>query len=258
MIVMKFGGTSVGSKERFEQVFALVSKAREEDGPPLVVVSAMSGVTNALIEAANLAVARDLEGAMAQVAMIRQKHIDAVQGLLSAERATELLAELNVHLSELESVLTGVSYLGELSKRSVDAVSSIGELLSSRVLAEYAANRGMKTQWLDARKIVITDDTHGKANPQWQEIEKRAQDTIVKAIAAGYTVITQGFIGSTPAGITTTLGRGGSDYSASILGVASNAKCIEIWTDVDGMMTCDPRIVPAARLITQVTFQEAS
>lgn len=101
MIVMKFGGTSVGSKERFEQVFALVSKAREEDGPPLVVVSAMSGVTNALIEAANLAVARNLEGAMAQVAMIRQKHIDAVHGLLSAERATELLAELNVHLSEL-------------------------------------------------------------------------------------------------------------------------------------------------------------
>lgn len=258
MIVMKFGGTSVGSKERFEQVFALVSKAKQEDGPPLVVVSAMSGVTNALIDAANLAVARNLDGAMAQVEMIRQKHIDAVQGLLSAEKAKQLLEELNVHLTELESVLKGVSYLGELSKRSVDAVSSMGELLSSRVLAEYAEHRGLKTKWLDARKIVITDETFGKANPQWQEIEKRAKETISKAVAEGYTVITQGFIGSTSGGITTTLGRGGSDYSASILGVASGAKCIEIWTDVDGMMTCDPRIVPAARLITQVTFQEAS
>lgn len=257
MIVMKFGGTSVGSKERFEQVFALVSKAKQEDAP-LVVVSAMSGVTNALIEAANLAVARNLEGAMAQVAMIRQKHIDAVKGLLSEDKAGKLLSELNELLNELESVLTGVSYLGELSKRSVDAVSAMGELLSSRVLAEYAEHRGLKTKWLDARKIMITDDSFGKANPQWAEIEKRAKEIISPAIADGFTVITQGFIGSTASGITTTLGRGGSDYSASIFGVACGAKCIEIWTDVDGMMTSDPRIVPAARLISRVTFQEAS
>lgn len=257
MIVMKFGGTSVGSKERFEQVYSLVSRAREEDGPPLVVVSAMSGVTNALIEAANLAVRRDLEGALAQIEMVRNKHIDAVKGLLNQGRADELLADLNLHLTELDSVLRGINYLGELSKRSIDAVSSVGELLSSRVLAEYAEHRGMNVKWLDARRIVITDDNYGKANPDWKEIETRAAE-LKKITKDGYTVITQGFIGSTIDGITTTLGRGGSDYSASIIGVSAGAKRIEIWTDVDGMMTADPRIVPKAQPISEVSFQEAS
>lgn len=258
MIVMKFGGTSVGSKERFEQVFALISKTKENDGPPLVVVSAMSSVTNALIEAANLAVRRNLDGALAQIEMIRQKHIDAVKGLLSAEKAQALLADLNIHLQELESVLRGINYLGELSKRSLDVVSSIGELLSSRVLAEYASSRGLKVQWVDARQVLITDDTFGKANPLWAEVETRAKKIIGQAVKDGFTVISQGFIGSTIDGVTTTLGRGGSDYSASILGVAADASRIEIWTDVDGMMTCDPRIVPAAKVIAQVTFQEAA
>ncbi len=256
MIVMKFGGTSVGSKERFEQVYELIERALKS-APPLVVVSAMSGVTNALIEAANLAVRRDLEGALKQIEMVRTKHIDAVKGLLSKEKADELLADLNEHLTELESVLRGINFLGELSKRSIDAVSSVGELLSSRVLAEYAESRGMKVKWLDARKLVITDDNFGKANPMWEEIDKRAKE-IAALSKQGYTVITQGFIGSTKDGITTTLGRGGSDYSASILGVAAGAQTIEIWTDVDGMMTADPRIVPNAQPISEVSFQEAS
>lgn len=123
----------------------------------------MSGVTNALIEAANLAVRRNLDGALEQIEMVRQKHISAIQGLLSKDKVDELLQYLNEHLAELESVLRGINYLGELSKRSVDAVSSVGELLSSRVLAEYAESRGMKVRWLDARKIVITDN-FGKAN----------------------------------------------------------------------------------------------
>ncbi|MBK7842027.1 MAG: aspartate kinase [Candidatus Obscuribacter sp.] len=257
MIVMKFGGTSVGSQERFEQVYGLIENAGKKDAPPLVVVSAMSGVTNALIEAANLAVRRNLDGALEQIEMVRQKHISAIQGLLSKDKVDELLQYLNEHLAELESVLRGINYLGELSKRSVDAVSSVGELLSSRVLAEYAESRGMKVRWLDARKIVITDDTFGKANPDWAEIDNRAAE--IKALnKQGFTVITQGFIGSTHDGVTTTLGRGGSDYSASIIGVAAGASIIEIWTDVDGMMTADPRVVKNARPISEVSFQEAS
>ncbi|MBL0185090.1 MAG: lysine-sensitive aspartokinase 3 [Candidatus Obscuribacter sp.] len=257
MIVMKFGGTSVGSQERFEQVYGLIENAGKKDAPPLVVVSAMSGVTNALIEAANLAVRRNLDGALEQIEMVRQKYISAIQGLLSKDKVDELLQYLNEHLAELESVLRGINYLGELSKRSVDAVSSVGELLSSRVLAEYAESRGMKVRWLDARKIVITDDNFGKANPDWAEIDNRAAE--IKALnKQGFTVITQGFIGSTHDGVTTTLGRGGSDYSASIIGVAAGASIIEIWTDVDGMMTADPRVVKNARPISEVSFQEAS
>jgi aspartate kinase len=258
MIVMKFGGTSVGSKVRFEQVFALISNATAKEGPPLVVVSAMSGVTNALIEAADLAVKRNLDGALAQIDMIRKKHIEAVQGLFSKERADALLADLNGLLAEIDSVLRGINYLGELSKRSIDAVSALGELLSSRVLAEYAENQGMKVKWLDARQLMITDDNFGKAGPLLEEIGKRATRVIPQLVKDGFTVITQGFIGSTIDGVTTTLGRGGSDYSASLLGVAAGASCIEIWTDVDGMMTADPRIVPAAQMVSHVSFQEAS
>jgi len=258
MIVMKFGGTSVGSKVRFEQVFGLISDAKAKEGPPLVVVSAMSGVTNALIEAADLAVKRNLDGALAQVDMIRKKHIEAVQGLFSKERADALLADLNLLLGEIDSVLRGINLLGELSRRSIDAVSSMGELLSSRVLAEYASNQGLKVKWVDARQLMITDDNFGKAGPLWDEITRRATDVIPKLVKDGFTVITQGFIGSTIDGVTTTLGRGGSDYSASILGVASGASCIEIWTDVDGMMTADPRVVPAAKMVSHVSFQEAS
>jgi len=259
MIVMKFGGTSVGGAERMEQVVELVAGVAAHKPNPVVVLSAMSGVTNSLIAGAELAVARDLSGALAHVRQVREKHEEAISALFGdSAAARELRQHIDERLDELEILYKGVSYLGELTKRSLDTVSGVGELLSSRIVAALANARGLKSQWVDARQIVLTDDSFGKAAPLWKEVGQRAKNAYKRCAADGDTLITQGFIGSTISGANTTLGRGGSDYSASILGVVLDADEIQIWTDVDGMMTADPRIVPGARVLPEVSFQEAS
>jgi aspartate kinase len=229
------------------------------DPQKVVVLSAMSGVTNALIQGAELAVERRLDEALVQLEHVRNKHLVAVEELFgSLANCPALVEELKGRLEELEILYKGINYLGELSKRSMDAVSGIGELLSSRIVAFLAENQGKQCVWLDARQFIITDEHFGKANPLWQEISARSKAVIGPVLEQGQVAITQGFIGRTAAGANTTLGRGGSDYSASILGVALEATEIQIWTDVDGMMTADPRVVPEARVIPEVSFQEAS
>ena len=262
MLVMKFGGTSVGSAERMQDVLSIVKKAKSNNkgAAPLVVLSAMSGVTNSLVKAADRAVARDLKAALAEVQSIRQKHDEAIDQALGddAAFAKKVKQSLDSHFDELEVILKGVSYLGELSKRSVDAISGMGELLSSKVVAAIAEHEGTPSTWVDAREVMVTDDTFGRAMPLSEEIEKNAQSKMAKSAKDGKIVITQGFIGATEKGITTTLGRGGSDYSAAIFGAALKADEIQIWTDVDGMMTSDPRLVPEAEVISEVGFQEAA
>jgi len=262
MLVMKFGGTSVGSAERMQDVLSIVKKAKtDHKGPaPLVVLSAMSGVTNSLIKAADKAVARDLKSALAEVQSVRKKHDDAIDQALGkdANLAEKVKRNLDPHFEELEVILKGVSYLGELSKRSVDAISGMGEVLSSKVVAAIAEHEGTASIWVDAREVMVTDDTFGKAIPLDENIKKKASEKIAKPSKDGKVVITQGFIGATEKGITTTLGRGGSDYSAAIFGAALKADEIQIWTDVDGMMTSDPRLVPEAEVINEVGFQEAA
>lgn len=259
MLVMKFGGTSVGSAERMEQIIALTSDAKRIKTAPVVVLSAMSGVTNMLIDGANTALKRDLKGALDKVDAIRAKHLEAIEKLFSDKTTRErLLTEIDTRLDELRVLYKGVSYIGELSKRSLDTISGIGELLSSRIVAELAAARGVKSVWLDARDFVVTDDEFGRATPLWDKVDELCNRLLLPVLKEGRTIFTQGFIGSTTDGVSTTLGRGGSDYSASIIGAAIGAEEIQIWTDVDGMLSADPRVVPDARLLKEVSFQEAS
>ncbi|MBZ0187252.1 MAG: aspartate kinase, partial [Candidatus Obscuribacterales bacterium] len=161
-------------------------------------------------------------------------------------------------LYDLDILYRGVSYLAELTRRSLDMISSFGEILSSKILSAYLNDRGIKTTWLDARTFLITDGAFGKAAPLMETTKSKTSGAVMPEVAAGRVVVTQGFIGATSEGVTTTLGRGGSDYSAAIIGVACDAKEIQIWTDVDGMLTADPRVVPDATIIEQVTFNEAS
>ncbi len=258
MLVMKFGGTSVGSAERMGQVLQIVA-SQTSTQPGVVVLSAMAGVTNALIDAANLALDRKLDQAMAKIEWMRAKHIEAVAELFAdMQQITELEVELDARLEELKVLYKGVAYLGELSRRSLDAISGVGELLSSAILARYARVKGMNAVWIDARSFVITTEEFGKGQPLTEEILAAARVHVLPHLQAGATVFTQGFIGATKSGASTTLGRGGSDYSASIIGVAVAASEIQIWTDVDGMLSADPRVVPSAHLLPEVSFQEAS
>ncbi len=256
---MKFGGTSVGSAERMQQVVDLVVRAQKDGKKPVVVLSAMSGITNLLIEAAEKAVKRDLDGALNVISKIQAKHEEAINVLFQdPAQKSGLLAELKEKLDELVILYKGVSYLGELSKRSLDAISGFGELLSSRIVAALSNARGVPATWLDARHMVITDDGFGRARPLWEKLTPLCQKAVSAVLEENKVVITQGFIGSTADGINTTLGRGGSDYSASIIGVAIDSEEIQIWTDVDGMMSADPRVVKEAKVLPAVSFHEAS
>jgi aspartate kinase len=259
MIVMKFGGTSVGDAQRMEQVLQLAATASERGDLPILVISAMAGITNALIDGAKRAVQRDLTGALAQIEFIRTKHVETVTTLFGQDPVAEqLLRDIEARMEELGILYKGINYLGELTKRSLDAVSGLGELLSSSIMAALAHARGLKARWLDARQFIITDDNFGRANPFWEELLPRTREAILPLCEQNIVVITQGFIGATRDGAQSTLGRGGSDYSASIIGVCVDAREIQIWTDVDGMMTADPRVIPEARVLSEVSFQEAS
>lgn len=254
MIVMKFGGTSVGSAERMLEVVQLVKQATVKS-TPVVVLSAMSGVTNSLIAGAEAAAAGNFNESLHQADAIWLKHLEAMKAISAGP---ELLSEIEEKIAELVVTYKGIAAVGELSKRSLDTVSGFGELLSSTIVAWIAQSQGVSCTWLDARKFMVTDDTYGRANPIWGQLVPSAREALLPLLESGTIVVTQGFIGATKKGVPTTLGRGGSDYSASIMGVAIDADEIQIWTDVDGMMTADPRVVKDARVISEVSFQEAS
>lgn len=253
---MKFGGTSVGSADRIRSV---AERARERlPERPLLVVSALSKITDLLIRGARLALARDVDCEIVWQE-IRERHHHVVDELFGSGRVRdELLGHVEAVAAELQTLYTGVRYLGELTPRSLDAISGMGERLSCEIVAAALEAAGIAARAVDARSIIVTDETFGRAMPLMPETTQRVQEELRPLLEGDVVPVLGGFIGRTPSGASTTLGRGGSDWSAAIIGASLPADEIQIWTDVDGMMTVDPRAVPAAVVIPQVTFEEAA
>ncbi len=254
MIVMKFGGTSVESQEAITRVTNIVKCF--ENRRPIVVVSAMGKTTNKLLEAGREAAAGRREQALALVDDLRSHHM--IHALpLAGSAAAELERFIRTHFEWLEELVKGLSVVGELSPRSTDAIASVGERLSSLVVTFALQAAGIRAQHVDSRRVIITDHRFTQAQPLFEETYQLLHQTI-PPIAEKSVVVMGGFIGGTTDGQTTTLGRGGSDYSASIIGAGVSAEEIQIWTDVDGMLTADPRIVPGGHRVKSISFAEAA
>ncbi len=258
LVVMKFGGTSVEDAAAIERTAAIVRGRRDKGLDVVVVVSAMSKVTDALLAAAATAGAGDRAGALAMSAALRTRHIATSKELLEDSAFRELRLLIDAEFDALDDLLRGIVAVGELTPRTSDLVVSLGERLSSRMVAAAFAQRGLNGVHFDARNAIITDDHHGKANPQEAHIEAKLAEHVLPMVEAKQTPVMGGFIASTLDGITTTLGRGGSDYTAALVGGGLHAGAIEIWTDVNGIMTTDPRIVPGALRVRHISFQEAA
>src|SRR5579884_112421 len=245
MIVMKFGGTSVESRDAIERVRNIV--AARLDRRPVVVVSAMGKTTNRLLEIASLAVNGERDRAISKLLDLRDFHL----------RESGMERTVDEHFQELTELVKGLAILGELTPRSIDAISSFGERLSSLIVTNHFQHHGMRAVHVDARKVIVTDRRHTQAQPLYDQTYARLAETI-PPLAKDRVVVMGGFIGSTEDGVASTLGRGGSDFTASIVGAGIGAEEIQIWTDVDGMLTCDPTILPGGHRVKVISFEEAA
>jgi aspartate kinase len=254
--VLKFGGSSVANAACMRQVATVVRAALPAS--PLVVLSAMGKTTDALFRAAHAARKGDLDQALAESQGIFARAREALRDLLGGPAPVAVAEAIAAQESELGLLLRGVALLRELTPRSMDAIASQGERLSTRVFAAHLEREGVPVTHLDAREVIRTDAAFGAAAPQLRAIEGLCRERVEPLLAPGRVVVTQGYIGATEDGTTTTLGRGGSDYSAALLGAGVRAEEIQIWTDVQGVLTADPRVVPAARTIPRLSFAEAA
>ncbi|GAB4308271.1 MAG: aspartate kinase [Phototrophicales bacterium] len=256
-ITMKFGGTSVGSPEAIQNVVGIVQAAYEQGNRVVVVVSAMSGVTDYLLESVRLAEKSDKWGYLSLSQKIRDQHDEAINRLISpgvlrdqTHHRIQKLLEKHVELCD------AINILGDATPRVIDSVVSLGERMSSKLVAAALKAHGLDAEALDAGKLLITDDTFQNAMPNWQETEKRVQEQLLPRLKSGIIPVITGFIGATPDGTYTTLGRGGSDYSAAIFAAYVDSDEFIIWTDVDGVMTTDPRLDKRARVLPHISYQE--
>ncbi len=255
---MKFGGTSVADPDAINRLIGIVRQQQAKTkSTPLVVVSALSGVTDKLVAIAQFAEDGATGKAAAEVAALVERHVAVATAVTSKSRPT-VVADVRRELEELNGLVHALAVLREVSPRSRDAVHAVGELVSSRIVAAAFADHGIPSSWVDARTVLVTDAEHNAAIPDMMETGDRVRDRIAPLLAEGKVVVLGGFIGATANGVTSTLGRGGSDYSAAIFGACLGVDEIQIWTDVDGMLTADPRIVPQPRLVPQLSFAEAS
>ncbi len=257
LIVMKFGGTSVGSVAALEKVVGIVTRSVQRGDRVVVVVSAMSGVTDMLLKGARQAAQGDTETAHRMHEEMLRRHREVIDVFLTDPAVhDEVLNAIETLLDEFDSLCHSIKVLGELTPRALDVIAGMGERMSVRQVAAILESRGVATRALDATQLIVTDSNFGSASPLMSQTTRRTQEVLVPLLNAGIVPVITGFIGATEDGIVTTLGRGGSDYSATILGSAITADEVWIWTDVNGVMTADPRVVPDARTIPYLSYIE--
>ncbi|HEY8399609.1 MAG TPA: aspartate kinase, partial [Cytophagaceae bacterium] len=253
MKVLKFGGTSVGSADNIKKVAEILISYKKKKEDFVVVFSAMSGVTNQLIDVAQKA-SQTNEEYLQVLKGIEQKHINTVKSLINIKVQSKVVANVKMMINELEDLLHGVFLLKELSLRTQDLVLSFGERLSAYIITEYMIQSGVPAEFVDARRLIKTDASFGSAKINFNLTNKNIKEHFKKS--KGLQIVT-GFIASTEKEETTTLGRGGSDYTASVIAAALGADEIEIWTDVDGVMTADPKKVKRAFTLPAISYVEA-
>ena len=256
-LTMKFGGTSMGSPEALDQAATIVLGQAQQWEALVVVVSAMSGVTDALTQGALTAASGDDQTYRALVTDLRARHYTAVDALLdpNGERR-RLLAVVDSYLDEFSLFCRSVHTLGEVTPRAMAAITSLGERISARLLAAVLRQRGANSEAMDASDLIVTDNTYQDAVPRMEATQEQVSARLMPLMAQGVIPVVTGFIGATEEGITTTLGRGGSDYSAAILGACLDCDEVWTWTDVDGVMTANPNLVPEAQVIPLLSYSE--
>jgi len=256
-ITMKFGGTSVGSPEAIANVVEIVQAEREAGNRVTVVVSAMGGVTDKLIKSVDAALRGDKWEYRRLNGKILEQHEEVLALLMKpGEPREDIKEEINTLLARHLEICNGVNILSEITPRIMDAAVSLGERMSSRLVAAVMQANGIDALQVDATDIILTNDIYQDADPIWDSTRERVQKQLVPALQAGKTPVVTGFIGATADGEVTTLGRGGSDFSAAIMAALNDSDELIIWTDVDGVMTTDPRLDPRARVLPQVSYQE--
>ena len=253
---MKFGGTSVGDVSAFQRVIEIVSS--QTDKQPVVVVSAMTKMTDALLSAFETARKGDAETAFESLEPHFARHAEVVESLVSADNKQSFSSELRFVREELSDLLTRVERRSLPLQMLKDAIVSYGEQLSSRLLTDVMRSGGVNGRHIDSRRMIVTDDEYGAAQPIWDETRELVCIELQPMVANGEVPILGGFIAASRAGETTTLGRGGSDYSAAIYAACLKARELQIWTDVTGVLTCDPRICPEARTLRTLSYEEAA
>ncbi|MGB8259159.1 MAG: lysine-sensitive aspartokinase 3 [Terracidiphilus sp.] len=259
VVVMKFGGTSVEDPAAIGRTAAIVAGRVAMGRQPVVVVSAMAKVTDQLLRAAAAAAQGDRTGALAINSRLRSRHRDTAAALVKEPKASAALQTLiDQKFDSLDEILRGLAVILELTPRIADLIVSYGERISSRIVAAAFSERGIDAAHVDAREIVITDSQFQKAIPQDDIIDRRAPEKLRPLVLQGKVPVMGGFIASNEAGIPTTLGRGGSDFTGALIGGALMAEAIEIWTDVDGILSADPRVVPEALRVKVISFEEAA
>ena len=256
--VMKFGGTSVGDAACIRRAAEIVALAAH-DGQLVVVVSAMSGVTNRLIKAAHASATGDMRVPAELAEALRTQHRSAIELLVSNDSTREQLAlELDQIIDEVADLCRGTALLRELTPRALDSISSAGERLAARLLAQAICELDIKGVPVEATELIVTDNISGRAEPLMAQTRERAKARLAPLLIEQSVPVVTGFVGATAEGMLTTLGRGGSDYSATILGAALDASEVIIWTDVDGVLTADPRLVSEARTLQEISYNEAA